>query len=245
VSEVVVETDVLNMRFGGVVAVDDVSFKMRKHELLCLIGPNGAGKTTFFRCITGQHKPTSGEVWIAGKKVTRLPIHEITRLGVGIKTQVPSLANGLSVRENLWLGASRKIHRGRLVSHKQANDEVTALLAELKLNSVADIATGLLAHGVRQMVEIGVAISTDPWLLLLDEPAGGLTSEEAQRVAELVRTLNQRMSIIVVEHDMAFVRSIAQRVVVFHQGRVIADGEADAVLSDARVREVYLGSKVK
>jgi branched-chain amino acid transport system ATP-binding protein len=173
-----------------------------------------------------------------GQPLMRWPIHAITRLGVGIKTQVPSLANGLSVRENLWLGARRKAGR------RAADDKVSALLAELQLQDVADRPAGQLAHGLRQLVEIGVAISTEPWLLLLDEPAGGLTQQEAERVAELVRRLNQRMTLIVVEHDMAFVRQVAQRVLVFHQGRVLADGEPDAVLADARVREVYLGSKV-
>jgi branched-chain amino acid transport system ATP-binding protein len=241
VAEIVVETENLVMRFGGVVAVNDVSFKMRRHELLCLIGPNGAGKTTFFRCLTGQHKPTSGNVWIGGTKVTGLPIHEITRLGVGIKTQVPSLANGLSARENIWLGASRV----KVQTKQQTNHRVSELLEELQLTSVANQLAGLLSHGVRQMVEIAVAISTDPWLLLLDEPAGGLTSDEADRIAELVKLLNKRMSVIVVEHDMAFVRQIAHRVVVFHQGKVIADGQTQEVLIDPKVRQVYLGNKVQ
>lgn len=237
--ETVVETERLSMRFGGVVAVHEVDFRLRREELLCLIGPNGAGKTTFFRCLTGQHRASAGDVWIAGRKVTGWPIHDIARLGVGIKTQVPSLANGLPVRENLWLGARRK-H-----STRAANRQVDQLLDELGLRDVREVRTGELAHGVRQMVEIGVALATDPWLLLLDEPAGGLTSDEAQRVADLVRELNRRMTIVVVEHDMAFVRSVAQRVVVFHQGRVLADGDPEAVLADARVREVYLGSKVQ
>ncbi len=238
-AEVVVETEHLSMRFGGVVAVDGVDFRLRRRELLCLIGPNGAGKTTFFRCLTGQHRPSGGDVWIGGRRTTGLPIHEIARIGVGIKTQVPSLANGLPVRENLWLSARRR-HAPRA-----ADEQVERLLTELGLQTHADQPAGQLAHGVRQMVEIGVAIASDPWLLLLDEPAGGLTHDEAERVGQLVRSLNQRMTVVVVEHDMAFVRSVAQRVVVFHQGRVLADGEPEAVLADARVREVYLGSKVR
>lgn len=226
------------MRFGGVLAVDDVRLRLYRRQLLCLIGPNGAGKTTFFRCITGQHRPTTGSIWIAGHRVNGWSMHQIARLGVGIKTQVPSLANGLSVHENLWLGARRH------GNNRTASQRVASLLAELQLETVAQVPVGLLAHGVRQMVEIGVALSTDPWLLLLDEPAGGLTHQEAQRVADLVRELNKRMTIVVVEHDMAFVRSVAQRVVVFHQGRILADGDTEPVLADRRVREVYLGSKV-
>ena len=238
-AEVVVETEELSMRFGGVLAVSDVNFRLRSQELLCLIGPNGAGKTTFFRCLTGQHRATSGDVWIRGQKVTGWPIHAIARTGVGIKTQVPSLANGLTVRENIWLGARRAFDK---VKAKQRVDQ---LLEELQLESVADSATGMLAHGVRQMVEIGVAVSTDPWLLLLDEPAGGLTHDEAERVGALVRKLNETMTVIVVEHDMAFVRSVAERIVVFHQGRVLADGDPEVVLADPQVRKVYLGSKVQ
>lgn len=237
-AETVVETEGLSMRFGGVLAVDDVNFRLRQRELLCLIGPNGAGKTTFFRCLTGQHRPSAGSVWIGGQRTNGWPIHAVARLGVGIKTQVPSLAGGLSVRENLWLGARR------VAPAREAEARVDALLDELDLRALAQHPAGQLAHGLRQMVEIGVALSTDPWLLLLDEPAGGLTHDEAQRVAERVRALAERITVVVVEHDMAFVRSVAQRVVVFHQGRVLADGEPEPVLADRRVREVYLGSKV-
>ena len=238
-AETVLEAENLSMRFGGVVAVNQVNLKLKRNELMCLIGPNGAGKTSFFRCLTGQYRPSEGEVWIAGQKTTGLGIHEIARLGVGLKTQVPSLMNGLSVHENLWLGARRR-H-----APTQANLKVEALITELKLDAVAQSITGQLAHGVRQVVEIGVALSTEPWLLLLDEPAGGLTHDEAMRIGDLVKNLAKRITVVVVEHDMAFVRHIAQRVVVFHQGRVIADGETESVLSDKKVREVYLGSKVQ
>jgi branched-chain amino acid transport system ATP-binding protein len=239
VAEVVVETEALVMRFDGVIAVNDVSMRLRKRELLCLIGPNGAGKTTFFRCLTGQYAPSAGKIWIEGRAVAGWPIHAIARLGVGIKTQVPSLANGLSVRENIWLGA-------RAVMPPAAADQrVDELLTELELTAHAASLTGSLAHGIRQMVEIGVALSSNPWLLLLDEPAGGLTKEEAARVGEVIRKLNQRITVVVVEHDMEFVRSVASRVLVFHQGRVIADGPADTVLAEALVRQVYLGSKVR
>jgi ABC-type branched-subunit amino acid transport system ATPase component len=238
-SEVVVETEALTMRFGGVVAVDSVSMRLRRKELLCLIGPNGAGKTTFFRCLTGQYSPSEGRVWVDGRSVAGWPIHAIAQLGVGIKTQVPSLANGLSVYENLWLAARSKLPSA------QAHERAQELIDDLALSNVAMSLTGTLAHGIRQMVEIGVALSARPWLLLLDEPAGGLTAEEAHRVAQLVLRLNESITVIVVEHDMEFVRALAQRVMVFHQGRVIADGQADAVLADEQVRRVYLGTKVR
>lgn len=238
-AETVLEAENLSMRFGGVVAVNHVNLKLRRNELMCLIGPNGAGKTSFFRCLTGQYRPSEGDVWIAGQKTTGLRMHEIARLGVGLKTQVPSLMNGLSVYENLWLGARRR--------HEplEANRRVDQLLEELNVSEMARNLTGQLAHGVRQVVEIGVALSTEPWLLLLDEPAGGLTHDEAMRIGDLVKALAKRITVVVVEHDMAFVRHIAQRVVVFHQGSIIADGDTEKVLSNPRVREVYLGSKVQ
>jgi ABC-type ATPase involved in cell division len=136
VAEIVVETEHLSMRFGGVVAVDGVDFRLRQRELLGLIGPNGAGKTTFFRCLTGQHRPSGGDVWIGGRRTTGLPIHEIARIGVGIKTQVPSLANGLPVRENLWLSARRR-HAPRA-----ADEQVERLLTELGLQTHADQPAG-------------------------------------------------------------------------------------------------------
>jgi branched-chain amino acid transport system ATP-binding protein len=237
--ECVLETRGLGVRFGGVVAVDSVNFKLRKNELRCLIGPNGAGKTSFFRCLTGQYTPTQGDVWLAGKKITGWPSHEVARLGVGIKTQIPNLMNGLTVRENLWLAARRE-HSG-----KRASEFAEKMLERLSLKKVAMQLAGQLSHGLRQRVELGMVLVAEPWLLLLDEPAGGLTHDEVEQMAELIHEVGKTTSVIVVEHDMAFVRQIAQQVTVFHQGRVLREGGVDEVLSDPVVREVYLGKKAK
>jgi branched-chain amino acid transport system ATP-binding protein len=240
VAEVVVETEALVMRFDGVIAVNDVSMRLRKRELLCLIGPNGAGKTTFFRCLTGQYAPSAGKIWIEGRAVAGWPIHAIARLGC--RDQNPGAQPGQRAER------AGKHLAGRARRHAAigaADLRVDELLTELELTAHAASLTGSLAHGIRQMVEIGVALSSNPWLLLLDEPAGGLTKEEAARVGEVIRKLNQRITVVVVEHDMEFVRSVASRVLVFHQGRVIADGPADTVLAEALVRQVYLGSKVR
>ncbi len=235
----VVETRDLMLRFGGVVAVNNVSFTLGERELRCLIGPNGAGKSSFFKCLTGQHLPgrVSGRVLIRGQDVADLRAHRIVRLGVGIKTQVPSLMNGLTVEENIWL-AARRTHG--FAGGAAATQE---LIAELELGPIARQTAGELAHGWRQMVEIGVVLVQRPWLILLDEPAAGMTGDEVERLVGLIRRINQTAAVIVVDHDMAFVRMLSSMVTVFHQGAILVEGAANRVLDDARVREVYLGNR--
>lgn len=237
----VVETHELTMRFGGVVAVNAVSFKLRERELRCLIGPNGAGKSTFFKCLTGQYRlgHSNGRVIIHGQDVTGWRPHEIVRLGVGIKTQVPSVMNGLTVLENLWL-AARRIHGWH--GTPGAVDEV---VAELKLGGFTERLVGELAHGQRQLVEIGIVLVQRPWLVLLDEPAAGMTGEEVERLVSVIKRINQTASVIVVDHDMEFVRMLNSRITVFHQGAILVEGPAQQVLSDAQVRKVYIGDKAR
>lgn len=235
----VVETLDLTMHFGGVVAVERVNFLLRERELRCLIGPNGAGKSTFFKCITGQYRlgHDHGRVLIRGSDVTGWSTHEIVRLGVGIKTQVPSVMNGLTVLENLWL-AARRVH-----GWKGSAGAVDEIVAELHLGALARRLVGELAHGQRQMVEIGVVLVQRPWLVLLDEPAAGMTGPEVERLVGVIRRINQTASLIVVDHDMEFVRMLASGVTVFHQGGVLVEGPSEQVLNDARVREVYIGNR--
>lgn len=231
------ETRALGMRFGGVQAVRDVNFSLAERELRCLIGPNGAGKSTFFKMLTGQLKPTSGAVLVRGEDVTGAEPHEIARRGVGIKTQVPSIFDGLTVRENLWLAATR-IHRGA-----QARAAVDTMLERVGLSAIASRIVGQLAHGQRQWVELGVVLSTDPDLVLLDEPAAGMTDQEVLRTAELVRDINKTKALIVVEHDMQFIRMIASKVTVFNQGAILMEDNVEAIMHSPIVRDVYLGKK--
>lgn len=237
----VVETHELTMRFGGVVAVNNVNFSLRERELRCLIGPNGAGKTTFFRCLTGQHQLThaNGRVLIRGNDVVGWRPHQIVRLGVGIKTQVPSVMNGLTVLENLWL-AARRVH-----GWSGARGAVDEVVSELRLSHIAGHRVGELAHGQRQVVEIGIVLAQRPWLVLLDEPAAGMTGSEVERLVAVIHRINQTASIVVVDHDMEFVRMLGGQITVFHQGAVLTEGPAEQVLSDQRVREVYIGSRAK
>jgi branched-chain amino acid transport system ATP-binding protein/urea transport system ATP-binding protein len=232
---VLLQTRALEKRFGGVIAVSQVDFTLHEGEIRCLIGPNGAGKSTFFKMLSGQLKPSAGEVLLAGENLAGHDPFEIARRGVGIKNQVPDVMNGLTVRENLWLAAHAR--RGARSETKIVDE----LAERVGIGGILDRLVGELAHGQRQWVEIASVIATDPRLILLDEPAAGMTDEETVKTAELIRELNRHATIVVVEHDMQFIQRIARRVTVFHQGRVLVEGSFDQVVSDPVVRDVYLG----
>lgn len=238
-SEPVVETRDLSMRFGGVLAVNNVNFTLRERELRCLIGPNGAGKSTLFKCLTGQHRIShaNGRVFIRGQDVTGWRPYEIVRLGVGVKTQVPSVMNGLRVWENIWL-AARRIH-----GHDGVRGEVERVIDELGLGAIARREVGELSHGQRQIVELALVLAQRPWLVLLDEPAAGITGAETERLVELIKVISQTAAVVVVDHDMHFVKTLGGRVTVLHQGAVLMEGTTDQVLGDPRVREVYIGTR--
>jgi branched-chain amino acid transport system ATP-binding protein/urea transport system ATP-binding protein len=237
----VLETHELTMRFGGVTAVNAVNFRLGERELRCLIGSNGAGKSTFFKCLTGQYPlgHDQGRVMIRGRDVTGWRSHEIVRLGVGIKTQVPSVMNGLSVEDNLWLSARRT------QGWSGTSGAVAEVAAELGLQGLLQRQVGELSHGQRQLVEIGVVLAQRPWLVLLDEPAAGMTGDEVDRLVAIIHRINDTASVIVVDHDMDFVRKLRARVTVFHQGAILTEGLAQQVMDDPRVREVYIGNRVQ
>jgi branched-chain amino acid transport system ATP-binding protein/urea transport system ATP-binding protein len=227
----------VTMRFGGVSAVQDVNFSLNEVELRCLIGPNGAGKSTFFKILTGQLRPTEGEIRFRGQDITGAHPHAIARLGVGIKTQVPNVFNGLTVREGIGIAA------GRRKSLRRARQIVEETMERLLLTPIADMVVGQLAHGQRQWVEIATVLAQEPDLILLDEPAAGMTHEEVLRTSELIRMINQKQALVVVEHDMQFIRMIAKTVTVFNRGKILIENQVDAVLADPDVRDVYLGKQ--
>ncbi|WP_298976412.1 ATP-binding cassette domain-containing protein [uncultured Roseobacter sp.] len=229
------QTSGLTIRFGGVTAVDGVDFTLKESELRCLIGPNGAGKSTFFKLLTGQLHPSEGHVHLRGQDISGARPHEIARQGVGIKTQVPNVFNALSVQENLWIAARHKHTPGF------ATELTEKILTQLHLTGIATKEVGQLAHGQRQWVEIGTVLAGEPELILLDEPAAGMTHEEVERTAELILEINKSRALIVVEHDMQFIKMIARTVTVLHQGAVLIEDDVARVLEDARVRDVYLG----
>ena len=234
-SAALLQTVDLSIRFGGVEAVRGVNLTLAERELRCLIGPNGAGKSTLFKMLTGQLKPTAGRIVFRGQDITGDHTHLIARRGIGIKTQVPSLFDGLTVREHLWLSARRTNAAPRA---RQVAEEI---LERVGLGAVAEQVTGRLAHGQRQWVELGTVLAGNPELILLDEPAAGMTHDEVARTAELVREINRTHALIVVEHDMQFVKMIAGRVTVLHQGAVLVEDTMTRILENAAVRDVYLG----
>lgn len=234
-AETVLETRGVSMHFGGVIAVDDIDFRLGARELRCLIGPNGAGKSTFFKCLTGLLRPTEGQIFMRGHETTDWHTHEIAALGVGIKTQVPNVMDGLTVHENIWI-AGRRFHAPADTDHR-----VGDIIDRLALGPIARRQLGQLAHGERQRVELAMVAIGDPWLILLDEPAAGMAASDMERMTELISEMTATTAVVVVEHDMQFIRSIASTVTVFHNGRVLMEDHVDRVMADATVRDVYLG----
>jgi branched-chain amino acid transport system ATP-binding protein len=234
-----IETTGLTMRFGGVVAVDQVHFRLEESELRCLIGPNGAGKSTFFKCLTGQHRASAGSVKFRGHDITGEATHEIARLGVGIKTQIPNVFNGLDVHENIRLAAARGGKTGL-----QIERIVEDVLDRVGIRKLSRSTVAKLAHGQRQLVELAVVLAGEPQVMLLDEPAAGMTNEETERTAAIIKEINRTTALIVVEHDMQFVKMIARKVTVFHQGTILLEAPMAEVLANATVRDIYLGRRI-
>jgi len=241
----------LNKNFSGFQAIKDLSFYLEHGELRTVIGPNGAGKTTFLDLITGRTKPDSGSIEFEDVH-NLLPMNEfeIYRLGIGRKFQTPTVYTDHTVLENLQLSlaGSRGVFRSlfsRLKSEER--DRLAEILRTIKLTDRAQWKAGALAHGQKQWLEIGMLLAQDAKLLLVDEPVAGMTDEETHRTGELLLSLAGKHTIVVIEHDMTFVRQISagRRVTVLHQGSVLCDGSVDHVQNDERVIEVYLGRKSK
>jgi urea transport system ATP-binding protein len=237
----------LTVSFDGFKALDDVTLLLDRGELRCLIGPNGAGKTTLMDVITGKTRPDTGGVFLESRlnNLTELSECRIAEMGVGRKFQRPTVFQGHTVFENCELAlhgdkrVRRSLFRGLTKTQRARIDEV---LATVGLASERDRLAGLLAHGQKQWLEIGMLLCQDPKVLLIDEPVAGMTQPEMERTADLLRGLAGQHTVVVVEHDMQFVRSIARKVTVLHEGRVLAEGNMDAIQSNPRVVEVYLGT---
>ncbi len=243
-NESILTTENLTMDFDGFKAIDNLNFSMAPGELRVVIGPNGAGKTTFLDLITGKIKPTAGQVLFKGKNIRRYSEAQISRLGIGRKFQTPRVYLNLTARENLELAANQtKSVVGTLFGKMSGpeRDRVWILLETIGLAIKADRKADLLSHGEKQRLEIGMLVAQSPELLLVDEPVAGLTDEETENVGNLLVTLAESHAILVIEHDMEFVRQIARKVTVLHQGTVLCEGTIDEVQNDPRVIEVYLG----
>ena len=222
--------------FGGVFAVEGVTLSVYSGEIHCLIGPNGAGKSTLFKLIVGTYPPSTGRIVFRGADITEAkPFARVTR-GMSIKLQAPSVFKTLPVRQNLHIALQDHVARTAIRA------EEDRLLSVLGLANAADRPAGQLSHGQQQWLEIGMALALRPVLLLLDEPTAGLSPEETFRTGELIKRLNaEGTTMLVVEHDMTFVRQIATAVTVLHLGKIFARGSIDEITVDPRVAEIYLG----
>ncbi|HAP27381.1 MAG TPA: urea ABC transporter ATP-binding protein UrtD [Achromobacter sp.] len=234
----------LTVSFNGFVAVNDLNLYVDQGELRVIIGPNGAGKTTLLDLICGRTKATAGSIRFKDTELTGLAEYEIVRAGVGRKFQTPSIYETLSVRENLEVSfpAGRSV-LGALTFRRSPAvlERVEQVAEEIFLADQLDRSAELLSHGQKQWLEIGMLLMQEPELMMLDEPVAGMSVSERERTAELLNRISRNRSLIVIEHDMEFVKNIAHKVTVLHQGQVLAEGSMDKVQSDPRVIEVYLG----
>jgi len=236
----------LSKNFGGVSAVDNVSFGVEVGERLVIIGPNGAGKTTLFNLINGQLPATSGRIFFLGQNITAIPTHRRAHLGQARAFQIISLLLNLSVVDNALLALhGTKPYRFKLfrpIAHyKLISDKVQETLKALDLWGKRDELVKNLSYGEQRRMEIGLSLGLQPKLLLLDEPSAGLTMEECSGIIDMIKNLGLDITVIIVDHDMDLVFGVAERIIVLHYGQIIADGTPEQIQTDPRVKEIYLG----
>jgi urea transport system ATP-binding protein len=234
----------LTVSFDGFKAVDNLNFYLDKNELHVVIGPNGAGKTTVLDLICGKTKATSGSIKFLNQELTGLSEHAIVRAGVGRKFQTPSIYENLTVLENLEVSypEGRGVFGSLMFKrNKKVINKIHEIAKEIMLEDDLDKEAGLLSHGQKQWLEIGMLLIQDPQLLMLDEPVAGMSVKEREQTAELLNKISQGRSVLVIEHDMEFVARIAKKVTVLHQGKILATGDMETVQNDPKVIEVYLG----
>lgn len=242
---VLLYVNAVTVSFDGFKALNDLSLSINDGSLHCIIGPNGAGKTTMLDIITGKTRPDEGSVYFgANLELTKLNEYEVARAGVGRKFQTPTVFEQLTLFENLELAL--KADKGLLPSlfwklTGEQRDRIEEVLQIIGAKDNGNMQAGLLSHGQKQWLEIGMLLMQAPRLLLLDEPAAGMTPQELENSIELLNSLKGKHTVVVIEHDMEFVRAIAERVTVLHEGHVLAEGSMDFVQNNPKVVEVYLG----
>ncbi|MBX2814014.1 MAG: urea ABC transporter ATP-binding protein UrtD [Myxococcales bacterium] len=236
----------ITVSFDGFRALNDLSLYIERGELRCIIGPNGAGKSTMMDVVTGKTRPDTGKAVFAGDvDLLRLSEPEIVSAGIGRKFQKPTVFEHQSVATNLELAmCSDKSVWSTLIARLsgEERDRIASVLETIGLSEHRKLSAGALSHGQKQWLEIGMLLMQEPQLMLVDEPVAGMTHQETERTAELLVSLAGERSVVVVEHDMEFIRSIARRVTVLHEGGVLAEGDMNAVQNDPKVIEVYLGA---
>lgn len=242
----ILQTEDLTKSFGGLTAVDHVNLTVEPGLITSIIGPNGAGKTTFFNLVTGILRPDRGRISFDGQDITHLPIHKIVSKGISRSFQILNLYDELSVEENIWIGIqSHRGHGKELFSHldrfpaiKERTREIIRLIG---LAGKEDETVKFLPYGERRLLEIGLSLTPEPRLLLLDEPMSGLGVDERPRILQFIRDLSQRLSMVLVEHDMDAVMSISEHIAVMHQGRLLAEGTPEEIKQNEEVQDAYLG----
>jgi urea transport system ATP-binding protein len=237
--------DGVHVAFDGFKAINNLSLTIAPGEMRAIIGPNGAGKTTMMDIITGKTRPDEGDVYFDGRiDLTRLDETEIAELGIGRKFQKPTVFESQSVEDNLRLALNVDHRVRRTLFWRETRDEQTrieSVLETIRLTDARGQLAGSLSHGQKQWLEIGMLLAQDPKLLLVDEPVAGMTDVETHQTAELLKAINRDKTVVVVEHDMTFVRELGVRVTCLHEGAVLAEGTIDQVSANERVIEVYLG----
>jgi len=240
----ILRTDGLTVRFGGLTALNNVSIAVPKGQIRAVIGPNGAGKSTFFNCLTGVIKPTGGRVLFDGADITGVPPYRISRLGLARSYQITNILPGASVLENVRIAAQSRHHNWSMLRHHRSYVDVIArahaVLASLELDGKADELAANLSHGEQRTLEIAIALATEPKVLCLDEPTAGMSVAETHHTTALIRHIATDLTILIVEHDMEVVMGLAQVITVLHYGEVLAEGAPTEIQGNARVQEVYL-----
>ena len=245
---VILQVEHLNKAFGGLLATCDVSYEMQTGELSAIIGPNGAGKSTFFNLLTGYHRADSGRVLFQGKDITNWPPHRIARLGIARAFQVSNIYLALTTYENVLqaiLAQQKRTLNLFTPAHRLAKKETLELLEVAGLSRHANMIAGNLSQGDKKRLELAIALGSKPELLFLDEPTAGMSREETHETMNLVKRLNQEMSLTILftEHDMAVVFGFAKRLTVLHQGAIIAQGSPEEVRSNETAQKIYLGEE--
>jgi branched-chain amino acid transport system ATP-binding protein len=244
VSAPVLRTEDLTMRFGGLTALDHVDFEIQRGEIRAIIGPNGAGKSTFFNCLTGVLRPTAGRILFNGENITGFPPNRISQEGIARSYQITNILPNATTLENVRVACQSRRHGWSMLTHHGAYRDLIgkaqAVLESVGLRSKADELAANLSHGEQRNLEIGIALATEPQLLCLDEPTAGMSTAETHDTMALVRRIAENLTILIVEHDMQVVMELAQRITVFHYGRVLAEGTPADIQRNPRVQEVYL-----
>ncbi len=243
---IILELENVTKAYGAFKVVDGFNFQVTQGELRCLLGPNGAGKTTTIDLITGRQKATSGTILFDGRNITGLREDKIANQGVGRKFQVPAVFRDLTVRDNLQVAYNKNVDPFANMfqfGRKEGRERLQQVVELVGLEDRLDELGGNLSHGETQWLEIGMVLTQNPKLLLMDEPTAGMTEQETQKTSEIFNKLKSEHTLVVVEHDMAFVREIADVITLMHLGQTLAEGPMEEIENDPKVREVYLGSE--